>query len=156
MGILEGKNILVAGVTLDTSIGFHVAKIAQAEGATVVVSNFGRAMSLTGRVIKKLDPVPPLLEVDVTNDDHLARAGRRSSASTWIVSTALVHSLAFANPETALGGKFLSTPWSDVGTALQVSAYLVGLADDGLQAPARRVRLGGRADLRRDRLVAGL
>jgi enoyl ACP reductase len=35
----------------------------------------------------------------------------------------LVHSLAFANPETALGGKFLSTPWSDVGTALQVSAY---------------------------------
>ena len=48
MGILEGKNILVAGVTLDTSIGFHVAKIAQAEGATVVVSNFGRAMSLTG------------------------------------------------------------------------------------------------------------
>ena len=48
MGILEGKNILVAGVTLDTSIGFHVARIAQAEGATVVVSNFGRAMSLTG------------------------------------------------------------------------------------------------------------
>ena len=45
MGILEGKNILVAGVTLDTSIGFHVAKIAQAEGATVIVSNFGRAMS---------------------------------------------------------------------------------------------------------------
>ena len=45
MGILEGKNILVAGVTLDTSIGFHVAKIAQLEGARVVVSNFGRAMS---------------------------------------------------------------------------------------------------------------
>ena len=72
MGILEGKNILVAGVTLDTSIGFHVARIAQAEGATVVVSNFGRAMSLTGRVIKKLDPVPALLEVDVTNEEHLA------------------------------------------------------------------------------------
>ena len=72
MGILEGKNILVAGVTLDTSIGFHVAKIAQGEGATVVVSNFGRAMSLTARVIKKLDPVPLLLEVDVTNEDHLA------------------------------------------------------------------------------------
>ena len=54
MGILEGKNILVAGVTLDTSIGFHVAKIAQAEGATVVVSNFGRAMSLTRRTARKL------------------------------------------------------------------------------------------------------
>ena len=87
MGILEGKNILVAGVTLDTSIGFHVAKIAQAEGATVVVSNFGRAMSLTARVIKKLDPVPLLLEVDVTNEDHLAGLAAAAWASTWTIST---------------------------------------------------------------------
>ena len=88
VGILEGKNILVAGVTLDTSIAFHVARIAQAEGATVIVSNFGRAMSLTGRVIKKLDPVPPLLEVDVTNDEHLAGladATRRARRPTWTV-----------------------------------------------------------------------
>ena len=87
MGILEGKNILVAGVTLDTSIAFHVARIAQAEGANVIVSNFGRAMSLTGRVIKKLDPVPPLLEVDVTNSEHLAGLADNSvSTSTgWTV-----------------------------------------------------------------------
>jgi enoyl ACP reductase len=122
VGILEGKNILVAGVTLDTSIGFHVARIAQAEGATVVVSNFGRAMSLTGRVIKKLDPVPPLLEVDVTNADHLS--GLAGALGEHVDELdGLVHSLAFANPETALGGKFLSTPWPDVSTALQVSAY---------------------------------
>jgi enoyl-[acyl-carrier-protein] reductase (NADH) len=86
VGILEGKNILVAGVTLDTSIGFHVAKTAQAEGATVVVSNFGRAMSLTARVIKKLDPMPLLLEVDVTNEDHLT--WQPSSASIWTISMA--------------------------------------------------------------------
>ena len=122
MGILQGKKILVAGVTLDTSIAFHVARIAQAEGATVIVSNFGRAMSLTGRVIKKLDPVPPLLEVDVTNEDHLA--GLAEALGEHVDSLdGVVHSLAFANPETALGGKFLSTPWADVGTALQVSAY---------------------------------
>ena len=60
MGILEGKNILVAGVTLNTSIGYRVAEIAQAEGAKVVVSNFGRAMSLTSRVLKRLDPEPKL------------------------------------------------------------------------------------------------
>ena len=122
MGILEGKYVLVAGVTLDTSIGFHVARVAQAEGATVVVSNFGRAMSLTRRVIRKLDPVPPLLEVDVTNDEQLTAlaAGLREHVPHL---DGLVHSLAFANPETALGGKFLSTPWSDVATALQVSAY---------------------------------
>jgi meromycolic acid enoyl-[acyl-carrier-protein] reductase len=122
VGILEGKKILVAGVTLDTSIGFHVARVAQAEGATVVVSNFGRAMSLTGRVIRKLDPVPPLLEVDVTDEGHLARLA--DSLREHVDSLdGVVHSLAFANPETALGGKFLSTPWPDVSTALQVSAY---------------------------------
>ncbi len=122
MGILDGKTVLVAGVTLDTSIGFHVARIAQAEGATVIVSNFGRAMSLTRRVIKKLDPVPPLLEVDVTNDDHLTGLADQLREHTDHLD-GLVHSLAFANPETALGGKFLTTPWSDVSTALQVSAY---------------------------------
>jgi enoyl ACP reductase len=122
VGILDGKTILVAGVTLDTSIGFHVARIAQREGASVVVSNFGRAMSLTGRVIKKLDPVPPLLEVDVTNADHLDRLAGQLGEHVERLD-GLVHSLAFANPETALGGKFLTTPWADVATALQVSAF---------------------------------
>jgi meromycolic acid enoyl-[acyl-carrier-protein] reductase len=122
VGILEGKNILVSGVTLDTSIGFHVARIAQAEGATVVVSNFGRAMSLTGRVIKKLEPVPPLLELDVTSEEHLARLAESLGEHVDSLD-GIVHSLAFANPETALGGKFLSTPWADVSTALHVSAY---------------------------------
>ena len=109
----EGKNILVAGVTLDTSIAFHVARIAQAQGANVMVSNFGRAMSLTGRVIKKLDPVPPLLEVDVTDDEHLAGLAGPVGEHVDRLDGA-GHSLAFANPETALGGKFLSTPYTDV------------------------------------------
>ena len=122
MGILEGKNILVAGVTLDTSIGFHVARIAQQEGANVIVSNFGRAMSLTGRVIKKLDPVPLLLEVDVTNEEHLASLADRVGEHVDHLD-GVVHSLAFANPQTALGGKFLTTPYDDVSTAVQVSAY---------------------------------
>ena len=155
MGILEGKNILVAGVTLDTSIGFHVAKIAQAEGATVVVSNFGRAMSLTARVIKKLDPVPLLLEVDVTNDDHLAGLAAQLGEHVDPLD-GLVHSLAFANPETALGGKFLGTPVVRRRHRFAGVGVLVGLADDGLQAAARQSSLGGRPDLRRHRLLAGL
>jgi len=122
MGILEGKNILVAGVTMNTSIGYRVAELAQAEGANVVVSNFGRAMSLTGRVLKRLDPEPPLLELDVSNDDHLASLADRLGEHVDHLD-GIVHSIAFANPETALGGKFLSTPFSDVGTALKVSAY---------------------------------
>ena len=155
VGILEGKTVLVAGVTLDTSIGFHVARIAQAEGATVVVSNFGRAMSLTGRVIKKLDPVPPLLEVDVTNEDHLAGLADQLGQHVDHLD-GLVHSLAFANPETALGGKFLSTPWADVSTALQVSAYSLASLTMACKPLFRADRLGGRADLRRHGLLAGL
>jgi len=122
MGILEGKRILVAGVTMNTSIGYEVARLAQAEGATVVVSNFGRAMSLTRRVISKLDPEPALIEVDVSSEDDLARVPELLADHVDGLD-GLVHSIAFANPETCLGGGFLTAPWSDVSTAVQVSAY---------------------------------
>ena len=122
MGILEGKRILVAGVTLNTSIAYAVAELAQREGATVLVSNFGRALSLTRRVVAKLDPVPPVLEIDVTNPEHLAALPDLVREHVDGLD-GLVHSVAYANPETALGGHFLDTPWEDVGTALHVSAY---------------------------------
>ncbi|RCK70529.1 MULTISPECIES: enoyl-ACP reductase FabI [Desertihabitans] len=122
MGILEGKNVLVAGVTLNTSIGFAAAKVAQEQGATVVVSNFGRAMGITRRVIKKLPTEPALLELNVSDADHLAALPEALGEHVDRLD-GIVHSIAFGNPETALGGKFLDTPWEDVGTAVQVSAY---------------------------------
>jgi enoyl ACP reductase len=122
MGILEGKRVLVAGVTLNTSIAYAVAELAQREGATVLVSNFGRALSLTRRVVSRLDPVPPVLEIDVTNAEHLAALPDLVREHVDGLD-GLVHSVAYANPETALGGNFLDTPWEDVGTALHVSAY---------------------------------
>ncbi len=122
MGILQGKNILVAGVTMNTSIGYRVVELAQAEGATVVVSNFGRAMSLTGRILKRLDPQPPLIELDVSDDEHLATLADRVREHVDGLD-GVVHSIAYANPETALGGRFLTTPFPDVATSVQVSAY---------------------------------
>ncbi len=122
MGILEGKNILVAGVTMNTSIGFRVVEIAQAEGANVIVSNFGRAMSLTSRVLKRLDVETPLIELDVTNDEHLSTLAERIGEHVDRLD-GVVHSIAYANPDTALGGKFLSTPFIDVSTSVQTSAY---------------------------------
>ncbi len=122
MGILDGKNILVTGVTMNTSIAYRVAEIAQAEGATVVVSNFGRAMSLTRRVVQKLDPVPPVLELNVADPDQLAGLADELRAHVDHLD-GIVHSIAYANPERALGGAFLSTEWEDVGAALQVSSY---------------------------------
>ncbi|WP_040161593.1 enoyl-ACP reductase FabI [Nigerium massiliense] len=123
MGILEGKNVLVTGVTMTNSIAYKVAEIAQAEGASVVISNFGRALSLTRRIAKKLDPEPAVLELDVTSEEHLAGLADALREQGFDHLDGLVHSIAFANPETALGGAFLSTEWGDVGTSLQISAY---------------------------------
>lgn len=129
MGILEGKNILVTGVTMNTSIAYKVAEIAAAEGATVVISNFGRALSLTRRVAKRLDPVPEVVELDVTDEEHLSGLADTLRGLGIDRLDGVVHSVAFAHPEKALGGAFLSTEWEDVATSLRVSAYsLVSLA----------------------------
>jgi meromycolic acid enoyl-[acyl-carrier-protein] reductase len=122
MGILDGKRILVSGVLTDASIGFHVARIAQEQGAEVVLTAFPRP-TLTARYAKRLPSgPPPVIELDVTNTEHLdglaAAVGEHVSGLDGIV-----HAIAFANPETALGGKFLDTPWEDVATALHISAY---------------------------------
>jgi meromycolic acid enoyl-[acyl-carrier-protein] reductase len=122
MGILEGKSILVAGVTMDTSIGFAVARAAQEQGATVVVSNFGRALGITRRIVKRLPQEVPVIELDVTDEEHLERLPDQLREHVDGLD-GVVHSIAYGNPETLLGGKFLEGPWPDVAQALQVSAY---------------------------------
>jgi enoyl-[acyl-carrier protein] reductase I len=122
MGILDGKRILVAGVTLDTSIGFATAKVAQEQGATVLISNFGRALGITRRIAKRLPSEPPVLELDVTDESHLANLADAVREHVDGLD-GVVHSIAYGNPETILGGKFLEGPWADVAQALQVSAY---------------------------------
>ena len=122
MGILDGKQLLVAGVTMDTSIGFAVARQAQEQGATVVVSNFGRALSITRRVVKRLPVEPAVVELDVTDPDHLDRLPQLLGEHVDRLD-GVVHSIAYGNPETLLGGDFLEGPWEDVSRALQVSAY---------------------------------
>jgi meromycolic acid enoyl-[acyl-carrier-protein] reductase len=117
--LLEGKRILVTGVLNDASIAFSVARRAQQEGAEVVLTSFGRAMSLTQRAARRLPkPDVTIAELDVTSDDDLgalpARVGGRLDG--------VLHAIGFA-PESCLGGGFLSAPWSDVAVALQVSAY---------------------------------
>ncbi|MEV6037266.1 enoyl-ACP reductase FabI [Nonomuraea sp. NPDC052116] len=120
MGILEGKRILVTGVLTDASIAFSVAKLAQEEGATVVLTGFGR-LSLVERIAKRLPEPAPVLELDVQNNEHLdtlaARVGEHVDGLDGVV-----HSIGFA-PQTALGGNFLNTTWEDVATALHVSTY---------------------------------
>lgn len=121
MGILDGKRLLVTGVLTDASIAFHVARLAQQEGATIVLTSFGRAMSLTSRIAGRL-PVPaPVLPLDVTSEEDLAALADRVREHVDGLDGVL-HSIGFA-PEAALGGNFLHTSWPDVATAVQVSAY---------------------------------
>jgi enoyl-[acyl-carrier protein] reductase I len=121
-GILDGKRILVTGVTMDSSIAFAAAKFAQEQGATVLISNFGRALGITRRIAKRLPTEPPVLELDVTDEAHLA--GLEAAVREHVDGLdGVVHSIAYGNPETLLGGKFLHGPWEDVARALHVSAY---------------------------------
>lgn len=121
MGIVDGKRIVVTGVLTDQSIAFHVARLAQEQGATVVLTSFGRAMSLTRRTASRLPAEAPVVELDVTSTVDLDSLAERVREHVDGVDGVL-HSIGFA-PESALGGRFLDTPWSDVSTAMEVSAY---------------------------------
>ena len=140
MGILQGKRILVTGVLTDQSIAFHVARLAQEEGATVVLTSFGRAMGLTRRSSGRLPQEAPVVELDVTNNDDLAALADRVREHVDGIDGVL-HSIGFA-PESALGGNFLNTEWPDVATAVQVSAYSLkslAMAAKPLMAPGSAI-----------------
>lgn len=127
MGILDGKNILITGVLTDASIAFQIARLAQEQGANVVLSSFGRTMSLTKRSASRLPRECPVIELDVSSEEDLAALADRVREHVPSLD-GVVHAIGFA-PESALGGKFLTTPWADVAIALEISAYsLKGLA----------------------------
>ena len=120
MGLLDGKRLLVTGVITDASIAFSIARLAQQEGAEVVLTGFGR-MSLVERVAGRLPVKPPLIELDVTDAGHLDSLAERVREHVDGVD-GVVHAIGFA-PPSCLGGDFLDAPWDDVATAVQVSAY---------------------------------
>lgn len=120
MGLLDGKRVLVTGVLTDSSIAFHVARIAQEQGATVVLTGFGR-LSLVERIAKRLPDPPPVLELDVTSTEHLESLADRIGEHVDRLD-GVVHGIANA-PIAALGGNFLDTSWQDVASAFHVSAY---------------------------------
>lgn len=130
MGLLEGKRLLITGVITDASIAFSIAKLAQQEGATVVLTGFGR-MSLVERVAKRLPEPPPVVELDVADDEHLGSLADRVREHVDGLD-GVVHAIGFA-PPSCLGAPFLDAPWPDVSRAVQVSTYsLASLAKASL------------------------
>ncbi|WP_320069657.1 enoyl-ACP reductase FabI [Micromonospora sp. RTGN7] len=119
-GLLAGKRLLVTGVITDASIAFSVAKLAQENGAQVVLTGYGR-LSLVERIARRLPEPAPIIELDVTDTEHLAGLADKVREHVDGLD-GVVHSIGFA-PKSCLGGGFLDAPWEDVATALQVSTY---------------------------------
>jgi enoyl-[acyl-carrier protein] reductase I len=113
MGLLDGKNIVITGVLTDASLAFGVAALAIDEGADVVLTGAGRALSLTERVARKLPKPVEVLELDVTVPEHLTNV-RSALDEKW----------------GCLGDDFMAPDWNDVSVALHISTYsLKALAD---------------------------
>jgi enoyl-[acyl-carrier protein] reductase I len=119
-GLLAGKRLLVTGVITDASIAFSVAKLAQENGAQVVLTGYGR-LSLVERIAKRLPEPAPVIELDVTDPEHLAGLADKVREHVDGLD-GVVHSIGFA-PQSCLGGGFLDAQWEDVATALHVSTY---------------------------------
>lgn len=119
-GILAGKRLLITGVITESSIGFAVAKQAQLQGATVVITAYGRT-SLVERVAKKLPAPAAVVELDVTSEEDLASLADRVREHVDGLDGVL-HSIGFA-PQSCLGDDFLGAPWADVSVALHTSTY---------------------------------
>ena len=130
MGLLDGKRLLLTGVLTDASLAFGVARLAQEEGAEVVLTGAGRGLRLTQRTARKLPFEPDVLELDVTDDTHPA-AVRDALAERWDRVDGALHAIGFA-PEACLGGRFLETTWDDVAVAVQVSAYSLRAVADAV------------------------
>ncbi len=138
--VLAGKRVLVTGVLTPKSIAFAIADAAQRAGAEIVLTSFGRAMSLTERSARRLDPAPDVLELDVTSVEQTEQVAK-ALQERWGGLDAAVHAVGFA-PEDALGGGFLDTPWQSVATAMQVSAFSLKTMAGAL-APLMPEQTGG-------------
>jgi meromycolic acid enoyl-[acyl-carrier-protein] reductase len=122
MGLLEGKNIVVTGVLTDASLAFGVATLAQREGARLMLTGAGRALSLTERTARKLPEPVPVHELDVTVPAHLESARAAADEHFGGRVDGVLHAIGFA-PEVCLGDDFMAATWDDVSIAMNISAY---------------------------------
>jgi enoyl ACP reductase len=123
-GILEGKRVLVTGIITDSSIAFHIARVAQLAGAEVICTGYDR-MKLIARILDRLPAPAPLLELDVQNAEHLDTLAARISEVIGAGNKldGVVHSIGFM-PQTGMGiNPFFDAPYEDVAKGIHISAY---------------------------------
>ncbi len=128
MGLLDGKKLVITGVLTDASLAFGVAKMAQQEGADIVLTGAGRALKLTQRTARKLDGDVDVFELDVTVPEH-GVAVREAVDAKWGHVDGVLHAIGFA-PEACLGDDFMAAQWDDVAIALHISTYSLKMLAD--------------------------
>ncbi|MEX0864994.1 MAG: enoyl-ACP reductase FabI [Acidimicrobiia bacterium] len=119
--LLPDKKLLITGVLTDDSIAWHTARIAQEEGAEIVITGFGRGLRLTERAAQRLPVVCDVLELDINDPAHVESLSQ-DLASRWGRVDGALHAIAFA-PSDALGGNFLNTPVESAQIAFVTSAF---------------------------------
>jgi enoyl ACP reductase len=119
--ILAGKRLLITGVITKDSIAFHAAEQAQREGASVLLTSFGRVRRLTERAAQRLPEPVDVLELDVNRAEDL-EAVVGQVRERWDGLDGVVHAIAFA-PEDAIGGNFMTAPAESALEAFRTSAF---------------------------------
>jgi enoyl ACP reductase len=128
--LLDGKRLLITGVLTQKSIAFAAARLAQQEGASVILTGFGKGMALTEMSARRLPEPVEILELDVNKEEHIAQVAEQVGAK-WGSLDGFLHAVAFA-PKNALGGEFLNTPWESVELAFKTSAFSLKSMATGL------------------------
>ena len=119
--ILADKRLLITGVITKDSIAFHAAEQAQRDGATVLLTGFGRARRMTERAAQRLPEPVDVLELDVNKGEDL-EALTDSLRERWGGVDGVLHAIAFA-PQDALGGAFMTAPADSAKQAFETSAF---------------------------------
>ena len=143
--LLEGKKLLITGVLTDDSIAFSVARVAQEQGAEILLTNVGKGVRLTERVARKLPTTPDVMQMDVNAPDDVSAIAEELTRR-WGRVDGVLHGIAFA-PQDALGGNFLTAPWESVAIAFQTSAYSLKALATGLLEPLKVAGADGGASV---------
>jgi enoyl ACP reductase len=117
--LLTGKRILVLGLMDTRGFAWKIGQVAAAQGAEVTYT-CQRERIVRGFFRREGVPLPetPLYELDVTDEASVEAVMRRMGDPLH----GLVFSVAYASPETCLGGRLDRASVADVLHALHVSA----------------------------------
>ncbi|GAB3126932.1 NADH-dependent enoyl-ACP reductase InhA [Tsukamurella serpentis] len=125
-GLLEGKTILITGIITDASIAFSAAKVAQEQGAKVIITGIPDRLRLIDRIAKRLPrEVPPAIPLDVTDEEYLGTLAEKIRELAPEGIDGVLHSIAFA-PRTLMGPEalpFLEGPGPDAAKSFEISAW---------------------------------